>query len=98
MVLGISLGVAVAVAIDLANTSSELAFELSTQAVAGNATHFLTGGPQGLDEQFYTRLRLSGLDLPMAPVISEYVSSPQLGEELFQLLGVDPFAEKLFRD
>jgi putative ABC transport system permease protein len=98
MVFGIALGVAVAVAIDLANTSSSLAFELSTQAVAGKATHILTGGPQGIDEQLYVDLRRSGLGFPMAPVISEYVSSPQLGEELFQLLGVDPFAETPFRN
>lgn len=97
MVLGISLGVAVAVAIDLANTSSSLAFDLSTQAVAGGATHFLAGGPQGLDEQLYTRLRLAGTNLAMAPIITAYVSSPQLGGELFQLLGVDPFAEAPFR-
>jgi len=98
MVLGIALGVAVAVAIDLANTSSSLAFDLSTQAVAGKATHILVGGPQGIDEQFYVDLRQSGLGFPMAPVINEYVSSPQLGEELFQLLGVDPFTEAPFRD
>jgi len=98
MVLGITLGVAVAVAIDLANTSSSLAFDLSTEAIAGRATHILVGGPQGLDEQLYTRLRRSGLGLQMAPVLSEYVSSPQLGGELFQLLGVDPFAETPFRD
>jgi putative ABC transport system permease protein len=98
MVLGIALGVAVAVAIDLANTSSSLAFELSTQAVAGKATHILVGGPQGIDEQFYVDLRKSGPGFPMAPVIREYVSSPQLGEELFQLLGVDPFTEAPFRD
>ena len=98
MVLGIALGVAVAVAIDLANTSSSLAFDLSTQAVAGKATHILAGGPQGIDEQFYVDLKRSGLGFPLAPVISGYVSSPQLGEELFQLLGVDPFAEAPFRN
>lgn len=98
MVLGITLGVAVAMAIDLANTSSSRAFELSTQAVAGRATHFVSGGPQGVDEQVYVRLRLAGLGLDMAPIISEYISSPQLGGELFQLLGVDPFVEQPFRD
>jgi putative ABC transport system permease protein len=98
MVLGIALGVAVAVAIDLANTSSSLAFDLSVQTIAGKATHFLAGGPQGMDEQLYVNLRRAGLGIPMAPVITEYVSSPQLGGELFQLLGVDPFAETPFRN
>lgn len=98
MVLGITLGVAVAVAIDLANTSASRAFDLSTEAVAGKATHYLAGSPGGMDEQLYTRLRLSGVQYPMAPVLSEYIASPQLGNELFQLLGIDPFAEKPFRN
>jgi putative ABC transport system permease protein len=33
-----------------------------------------------------------------APVITEYVSSPQLGDRPLQLLGMDPFAEPPFRD
>ena len=39
MIVGITLGVAVAVAIDLANSSASRAFDLSTEAVAGKATH-----------------------------------------------------------
>ncbi len=39
MILGIALGVAVVVSIDLANASAERAFDLSTQTVAGKATH-----------------------------------------------------------
>ena len=37
MVMGIALGVAVMVAIDLANASASRAFELSTQAITGTA-------------------------------------------------------------
>ncbi len=39
MVLGIALGVAVVVSIDLANASAGRAFELSTETVAGKTTH-----------------------------------------------------------
>lgn len=98
MVVGIMLGVAVMVAIDLANASASRAFDLSTEAVAGRATHQITGGPRGLDQALYTRLRRAGLGLPLAPVVSEYVYSPQLGEQPMQLLGLDPFAEAPFRD
>jgi len=98
MILGITLGVAVVVAIDLANASASRAFELSTDAVAGRATHQITGGPQGLDESLYTELRLAGVPVAMAPVLSAYVVSPQLGGLPMQLLGVDPFAEAPFRD
>lgn len=98
MILGIALGVAVAVAIDLANASAARAFDLSADAVAGRATHSIVGGPQGLDEALYARLRRSEPALTAAPVLSEYVSSPQLGGGLLQLLGVDAFAEAPFRD
>jgi putative ABC transport system permease protein len=99
MVLGIALGVAVVVAIDLANASAERGFDLSTQAVAGRATHQITGPPTGLDERLYAQLRESPQGTRRAaPVVVDYVSSPQLGDRPLQLLGVDPFAEAPFRD
>ncbi len=96
MVLGITLGVAVVVAIDMANASAQRAFELSTEAVAGSATHEITGGPEGLDDQLYAQLRRSGLVQEATPVVSVYVSSPQLGGQPLQLLGVDPFSSAPF--
>jgi putative ABC transport system permease protein len=98
MILGITLGVAVAVAVDLANASASLAFDVSTETVAGRATHQIVGGPGGLDEGVYARLRRSGLGFAFAPVVVEYVSSPQLGGGLRQLLGIDPFVDAPFRD
>ncbi len=96
MVLGITLGVAVVVAIDLANASAQRAFELSAEAVAGSATHEITGGPEGLDDSLYTRLRCSGPVETATPALSVYVSSPQLGGQPLQLLGVDPFSSGPF--
>ncbi len=97
MVLGIALGVAVMVAIDLANASASRAFELSTEAVVGRATHQIRGGPEGMDEEIYVRLRRAGLGIPLAPVVSETVFSETLGNRPLQLLGVDSFAEAPFR-
>lgn len=100
MVLGIALGVAVVVAIDLANASARQAFDLSTEAVAGRATHQIVGGPQGLDQAVYVDLRRQGMataGVPLAPVVTEVVTSPQLGNQPFTLLGADPFAEAPFR-
>jgi putative ABC transport system permease protein len=98
MILGITLGVAVAVAIDLANASASRAFDLSTEAITGRATHQIIAGPEGLDDTLYKRVRVeAGIDAA-APVISAYVSSQQLGDIPLQLLGVDPFAETPFRD
>ncbi len=98
MIVGIMLGVAVAVAIDLANTSASKAFDLSTDAVAGKTTHQIIGGQEGFDQSFYINLRKSGLIKTAAPVIVEYVSSPQLGSQPLQLLGIDVFVEAPFRN
>lgn len=96
MVVGIALGVAVMVAIDLANSAAGRAFDLSTEAIAGRATHQVIGGPAELSEALYASLRGAGVK-SAAPVVTDYVSSPALGGRPLQLLGVDPFAEAPFR-
>ena len=98
MLVGIMLGVAVVVAIDLANASAARAFDLSTDAVAGRTTHQIAAGPRGLDDQLYVALRRQNPAIDMAPALVEYVASPQLGDRPLQLLGIDPFAEAPFRD
>jgi putative ABC transport system permease protein len=100
MILGIALGVAVMVGIDIANASASRAFDISTSAVTGRATHAIVGGDQGVDESIYVRLRTDPQwrgKLESAPLVIAYASSPQLGEVPFTLLGIDPFAEAPFR-
>jgi len=98
MVVGIALGVAVVVGIDIANVSASRAFELSTEAVTGRASHYISGGTQGIEESVYVDLKRTGIDVPAAPVISDFVTAPQFEGMTFQLLGVDPFAEAPFRN
>jgi len=98
MVLGISLGVAVIVGVDLANESASRAFELSTTALTGRATHQLSAGSQGFDEEIYITLRREGFAHPTAPVVTDYITSPQLGSGTLQVVGIDPFVEADFRD
>jgi len=98
MIIGIALGVAVVVAIDLANANASRAFDLSSEAVTGQTTHQIVGGPDGLDDSIYTQLRRSGLVDVGAPVITDFVSSAKLGNRPFQLLGIDPFAEAPFHN
>jgi putative ABC transport system permease protein len=97
MVLGIALGVAVVISIDLANAGAAKAFELSTETVTGKATHQVEGGVSGLEEGLYARLRVENPAYLAAPVISEYATSPQLDGQPMQLLGIDPFADAPFR-
>ena len=100
MTLGIALGVAVMVGIDIANASAARAFDLSTSAVTGRATHAIVGGTQGVDESVYVDLRTNPQwrdKLESAPLVIASAVSPQLGELPFTLLGIDPFAEAPFR-
>ena len=100
MTLGIALGVAVMVGIDIANASAARAFDVSTSAVTGRATHAIVASAQGVDESLYVRLRTESQwrnQLESAPLVITYAVSPQLDEVPFTLLGIDPFAEAPFR-
>ena len=96
-ILGVGLGVAVMVAIDIANGSAQRAFELSSDAVTGKATHTIEGGVSGLSEELYRRLRIDLQVRPSAPIVESYVVPVGDPERLLHLLGLDPFAERPFR-
>ncbi len=96
-VIGVAIGVAMMVSIDLANRSATRAFELSTDAITGRATHRLVGGPGGLDQAFYIRLKREIGFEAAAPIVEGYVAIFALGDQPFRLVGVDPFAEPPFR-
>ena len=92
--VGLSLGVATIIAVDIATASSRRAFELSMDAVNGAATHEIVGGPQGIDERLYVDLRTHDLvagelQPALAPVVEGYVT---VGDREMQLVGVDPLA------
>lgn len=95
-VLGVAIGVAVVVAVDLANVSAEQAFALSTETVAGKATHQVVGAGEGVEEEVYRRLRVEQGYREAAPVVEGYATVPG-SNRTFQLLGIDPFAEEPFR-
>ncbi len=97
LIAGVAIGVAMIVAIDLANGSAARAFELGTESVAGRATHTVIGGSTGLDEAVYATLRRDLGYRLSAPVVEAYVVADELARQPFRLLGVDPFAESPFR-
>ncbi|MBL8118058.1 MAG: ABC transporter permease, partial [Anaerolineae bacterium] len=57
-VLGVALGVAMVIAIDVANNSASRAFDLSAESITGKATHQILGGSSGLPTELYRQLRL----------------------------------------
>ncbi|MDZ7842018.1 MAG: FtsX-like permease family protein [Gammaproteobacteria bacterium] len=89
-VTGIALGVAVVLAVDLANHSALRAFELSERAVSGAATHTIVSATGGIDEDFYRALRIEHGFRDSAPRVTGSVRTPD-GRTL-QVLGVDPLA------
>ncbi len=96
-VAGVALGVAVVVAIDLAIQSAREAFRVSTETVAGRATHQIEAGPGGLPDSVFTQVRV-GLGIrEAAPVVDGYASSAALPGRALRILGVDPFSEEPFR-
>lgn len=88
-VLGIALGVAVVVAVQLASASADRAFALSVEHVAGDATHALVGPPEGIAEDFYRELRVARGLRASAPVIEGFAV---LRGETLRVLGLDPLA------
>ena len=98
MVLGVALGVAVVVAIDVANTSARLGFARSTRAVVGRATHQVLGGPSGVPQDLLRRIRVEGGIRESAPVVEGYVTLLDHGREPLRVLGLDALSEAPFRD
>jgi putative ABC transport system permease protein len=96
-VLGIALGVAIVVSIDIANQSAARSFTLSMNAVAGKATHHVLGPAGGIPDTFYTRLRAGGGLRSLAPLVESPVAVQEPRAGVFTLLGVDVFAEREFR-
>lgn len=95
MVIGLALGVAVVFAVDIANESAKRAFALSVDAVSGRTTHQLVSTNQTIDEQIYTKLRVDMGVRSSAPVVEGTVV---IKGEVLQVLGVDLFAESVFRN
>ncbi len=111
-VLGVALGVAIVIAIDLANTSARAAFEQSSNGVSGKATHHIVGSTNGFADSIYATLKTSPLPASVstfraAPVVEGNVivvkkgaqsNSPKTAQQqVFKVFGIDIFAERDFR-
>src|SRR5690606_22586431 len=91
-VLAIAIGVAVVVAVDLANQSALRAFDAAERVLLGAASHRLLGGPEGVPEEVYLWLRMEQRIRRAAPVVEGRARLPAL-ERTVTLLGLDAFAE-----
>jgi putative ABC transport system permease protein len=95
-VMGVAIGVAVVVSVDIANGSAQRAFELSVENFTGKATHqIISSSPLGLDEDLYVRLKLEFGKVASSPAVEGYVTAE--GETL-QMLGLDFFSDTYFSE
>ncbi len=88
-VLGIVLGVGIVTSVLITNNSSLRAFDLSTKALYGQTTHHIVGA-LGVEESEYVAFKKQWPLIKSAPIIEGHVSIKQ---EVYSLIGLDPFAE-----
>jgi putative ABC transport system permease protein len=91
--LGVALGVAVYVAIRLANHSAMASFRTTIDAVAGRANMQATGSAAGFDERVFPQLRAVAGVRAAAPVVQVMAPVRNLDNEVLLILGLDPFSE-----
>ena len=97
-ILGVALGVAVVVGIDIANGSALRAFERSTETITGKATHQIIGLDGLVPEELYRQLRVELGLRETAPVVEGHARLLGPDSRTFSLMGIDPFSEAPFRD
>jgi len=101
--LGIALGVAVMVGIDLANHNALRSFRRTVEAITGKTTHQIFGGPAGIPDSLAITI-LARSDIQASPIL-EYVattrrtfSTDTTQKEALHILAIDPFTDTIFRD
>jgi putative ABC transport system permease protein len=92
-IVGVSLGVAVYVGVDLANDSAARAFELTADAVRGETTHRVVPAGTDMSEDVYRDLVLDQGFVDAAPVLLGSVSIAGRPGRRVSLLGIDPVQE-----
>ncbi|MCI0623322.1 MAG: ABC transporter permease [Acidobacteria bacterium] len=99
-ILGIALGVAVVVSVQMANAGSLRGFEMAIETLSGKAALEIVGAGPGLEE-----IRLSGLGWlaeygQVSPVLegeARFQTSTS-GSESLRVLGIDILSDRSFRD
>jgi putative ABC transport system permease protein len=95
--MGVALGVAVVVSIDLAIQASKTAFRVSTETVSGRATHQVLAGPGGIPDSVFTAIRVDLGIRESAPVVEGFARADEFPGVSMRVLGVDPLSEGPFR-
>ncbi len=99
-VLGIALGVAVMLAINLANKSALAKFQESIDLISGKTTLVVRANTDAdFDEALLEKLSfLWDRDIKFTPLIEQLAVTAQEPHEVIQVLGIDTFADSKFRE
>src|SRR5437667_4575662 len=93
---GVALGVAVFLAIRLANASALASFSATVDAVSGRANLQVAGGSGGFDDRLLDRVRKVPGIQAAAPVVQIAAPAPSLSGETLLVLGLDLSSEAGF--
>ncbi|MBA2743184.1 MAG: FtsX-like permease family protein [Chthoniobacterales bacterium] len=96
-VVSVALGVAVYLAIQIANHSANRAFEASIDIVAGKADLQITAAGADLPETIYPAVAHAEGVAAATPLVRGFVTLPDFPGEYLQLLGLDIFTNASFR-
>ena len=96
-VLSVALGVAVYLAIQIANHSANRAFAATVDVVAGKAELQITAPVGGLRDDVFPAVAQHPGIKAATPVVRGLVTLPDLPGEYLQVLGIDVFTNEAFR-
>ncbi|CAN5617276.1 FtsX-like permease family protein [soil metagenome] len=96
-VLSVALGVAVYLAVQIANHSANQAFRASVDVVAGKAELQIGAPVAGLPDEVFPAVAAQPGVAAATPVLRGFVSLPDLPGEYLQILGIDVFTNEPFR-
>jgi len=92
LLMGITLGVAVIVAIDIANNKARSSFNKSIEKLNSGITHSIYSGYGDLNDDVYFAVR-KNLDFQNAyPVLERVVRLNRYQNKIFKVVGIDPFS------
>lgn len=96
-ILAVALGVAVYVAIQIANGSASRAFEAGVDVVAGKAQLEVRGDPGFLSDSIFPTIQHTQGVRAATPVIEELATLPRYPGQYLRLLGINLFTNQPFR-
>ncbi|MBA2431146.1 MAG: ABC transporter permease, partial [Chthoniobacterales bacterium] len=96
-VLSVALGVAVYLAVQIANHSANRAFRASVDVVAGKAELQITAPVGGLPDEALPAVAAQPGVAAATPILRGFVTLPDLPGEYLQILGIDVFTNEPFR-